>query len=200
LSQRHRQLILAAIATLSVAVLCLCLRPWYLRYVERDRAETCEKARFVIVDHYNHGVEAELAAGKQQTDIDYDAILLGVIAERFPDAKVRAIDVGDVSAAAAAGMAIPAVPGHTYMVTGLCRSGGIYTITIDEASHKADTFCDGGVEDSNYHAGGESGGSFDSPYDASDDSQASDEEAEEGGSGSAVHVHGDYNWDFRPFE
>ncbi len=97
-----------------------CLRPWYYSYLEEDHRQTCQKARLVIEDWYYRLVQEELDAGKSEEEIDYPALLKRAAKEHM-DA-----DLDD-----------------ELRCSGVCRSGGSYTMTIDP-EHRVLIHCDYG--------------------------------------------------------
>lgn len=95
------------------------LRPWYYSYLEKDHRETCQKARLVIEDHYYRMVQEELDAGRSEDEIDYPALLKRSVKENM-DAEL----------------------GDDLRCGGICRSGGVYTMTITPDDHRVSIHCD----------------------------------------------------------
>ena len=143
---QSRKRLAVVLIVFAVIIAGVCLKPWYDRYIENDHLSTCRQARLVIVDRYNRAVQAQLDAGTPADQIDYDAVLLAVIHENFPEAEVTPYEevlASDPGAAKALrSMSIGPDPAHTFVVRGICRSGGTYTAAVDPLSRRADTWCD----------------------------------------------------------
>jgi len=123
--KRIKRCVLSAAVILAAALLYLLIRPVYLRYVEDDHRATCQKARFVIMDRYkaalaqNMNMPAAQEAGEKQDMERCRAILSEVIQENFGISWS-----GEET------------------LSGLCRSGGAYTMRLDEETCLPELYCD----------------------------------------------------------
>ena len=120
---RYRFTVPAAIVILTV--LYLSLKPAYLQYVENDHRATCQKARFVILDRYRAALAQQAGTTPERTRQDKpdeafcQELLSEVILENF------GIEWSGEET-----------------LSGLCRSGGAYTMRLDEETRLPELYCD----------------------------------------------------------
>lgn len=119
LVKEKRKFAAIVVILIAVLVMTLLLKPKYDTFIAQDNRETCYDGRYWIGIWYHMAIREEKAAGKRDSEIDYEGLLRDVIAVHYQATVNDNLELDD-----------------------FCRAGGHIQMKLDPDTHRLSMLCD----------------------------------------------------------